>query len=125
MGMTDLSQRRSPMKTMLTILSLATALHGASAMAQTGHVAANGINYYYEVHGKGEPLLLLHGGLGSIDMFRPVLPALSKGRRVIAVDLQGHGRTELGARPVSLVDMGDDMAVILKQLGVGQVDVLG
>jgi pimeloyl-ACP methyl ester carboxylesterase len=121
------------MKTMLTILSLATAVHGASAMAQSkqaaparsGHVAANGINYYYEVHGKGEPLLLLHGGLGSIDMFRPLLPALSKGRRVIAVDLHGHGRTELGERPISLVDMGDDMAVILKSLGVGQVDVLG
>ena len=121
------------MKTMLTILSLATAVHGASAMAQSkqaaparsGHVAANGINYYYEVHGTGEPLLLLHGGLGSIDMFRPLLPALSKGRRVIAVDLHGHGRTELGERPISLVDMGDDMAVVLKSLGVGQVDVLG
>ena len=115
------------MKTMLTLLSLATAIHAASAVAQTksGHVAANGINYYYEVHGKGEPLLLLHGGLGSIDMFRPLLPALSKGRRVIAVDLQGHGRTGLGERPISLVDMGDDMALILEQLGVGQVDVLG
>ena len=115
------------MKTMLTLLSLATAIHAASAVSQTksGHVAANGINYYYEVHGKGEPLLLLHGGLGSIDMFRPLLPALSKGRRVIAVDLQGHGRTGLGERPISLVDMGDDMALILEQLGVGQVDVLG
>jgi pimeloyl-ACP methyl ester carboxylesterase len=88
-------------------------------------VAANGVNYYYELHGKGEPLLLLHGGLGSIDMFRPLLPALSKSRRVIAVDLHGHGRSELGERPISLIDMGDDMALILKQLGVGQVDVLG
>src|SRR5258707_3070459 len=92
---------------------------------KSGYIEANGVNYYYEVHGKGEPLLLLHGGLGSIDMFRPVLPALSKGRRVIAVDLEGHGRTELGERPISLVDMGDDMAVILKQLGAGQADVLG
>ena len=116
------------MKTMLTILSVATALHGVSAAAQikqSGHVAANGINYYYEIHGKGEPLLLLHGGLGSIDLFEPDLPALAKSRRVIAVDLHGHGRTELGDRPISLIDMGDDMAAILKSLGFGQVDVLG
>src|SRR5207237_3289663 len=125
--------RRSPMKTMLTILSLATAVHGTTAVAQTkqaaparsGHVAANGVNYYYEIHGKGEPLLLLHGGLGSIDLFEPGLPALAKSRRVIAVDLHGHGRTELGARPISLIDMGDDLATILKSLGVGQADVLG
>ena len=52
-------------------------------------------------------------------------PALAKSRRVIAVDLHGHGRTELGERPISIIDMGDDMAVILKSLGVGQADVLG
>src|SRR4051812_16953608 len=115
------------MKTLLTLLTLATALPGAVAIAQTksGHVAANGVNYYYEIHGAGEPLLLLHGGLGSIDMLRPQLPALSKNRRVIAVDLHGHGRTALGDRPISLIDMGDDMAVILKNLGVAQADVFG
>jgi pimeloyl-ACP methyl ester carboxylesterase len=88
-------------------------------------VAANGVNYYYEVHGRGEPLLLLHGGLGSIDMFGPVLPKLAEGRQVLAVDLHGHGRTALGGRPINLVDMGNDMAVILKELGYTQVDVLG
>ncbi len=94
-------------------------------MAKTGYIEANGINYYYEVHGQGEPLLLLHGGLGSIDMFGPVLAALAEERQVIAVDLHGHGRTALGDRPVSLPDMGDDMAVIVGQLCHTQVDALG
>lgn len=93
------------------------------APTKTGHIQVNGVNYYYEISGKGEPLLLLHGGLGSIDMFEPVIPAAN--REVIAVDLQGHGRTTLGNRPISLIDIGDDMAAILKQLGYTQVDVLG
>jgi pimeloyl-ACP methyl ester carboxylesterase len=96
-----------------------------SAPARTGYVQANGVRYYYEIHGEGEPLLLLHGGLGSIQMFGPVLPALAEGRQVIGVDLHGHGRTALGDRAISLVDMGRDMAVLLRELGFGQVDVLG
>ena len=92
---------------------------------KAGHVEVNGVNYYYEVHGQGEPLLLLHGGLGSIDMFGPVLPILAEKRQVIGVDLHGHGRTTLGDRPISLIDMGDDMAAVLRHLGYRQVDVLG
>jgi len=93
--------------------------------AKSGHVSANGVSYYYQIHGKGEPLLLLHGGLGQIEMFGPVLGMLAESRQVIGVDLQGHGRTTLGTREISLIDMGDDMAAILKQLGHDQVDVLG
>jgi pimeloyl-ACP methyl ester carboxylesterase len=92
---------------------------------RSGHVPANGVRYYYEIHGQGEPLLLLHGGLGSIDMFGPVLPMLARTRQIIAVDLHGHGRTALGDREISLVDMGDDLAIVLKELGFGQVDVMG
>jgi pimeloyl-ACP methyl ester carboxylesterase len=91
----------------------------------SGRVEANGVEYYYELHGQGEPLLLLHGGLGSIDMFGPVLPMLAEHREVVGVDLQGHGRTPLGDREIDPVDMGDDMAVILEQLGYEQVDVMG
>lgn len=102
----------------------------ATAFAQkknekTGYVSANGIDYYYEIHGEGEPLLLIHGGLGSIDMFEPILSSLTENRQVIGVDLHGHGRTELGDRPISYVDMGDDMATLLKELGYNQIDVMG
>jgi pimeloyl-ACP methyl ester carboxylesterase len=92
---------------------------------KTGHAAVNGVRYYYEIRGEGEPLLLLHGGLGSIDMFGPILPMFTRTRQVIAVDLHGHGRTALGDRKISLLDMGDDVAGVLDQLGYRQVDVLG
>ena len=95
------------------------------APAKSGHQAINGVNYYYEIRGEGEPLLLLHGGLGSTGMFAPVLPALTASRQVIGVDLQGHGRTVLGDRPMSLEDMGDDMATLTERLGYGPVDALG
>lgn len=92
---------------------------------KTGHVEANGVRYYYEVRGEGPPLLLLHGGLGSIDMFAPVMPALAAKHTVIGVDLQGHGRTVLGDRPFTLEAQGADMAAILTKLGYGKVDVVG
>jgi pimeloyl-ACP methyl ester carboxylesterase len=95
------------------------------APIRSGYIEANGVNYYFEIHGKGEPLLLLHGGLGSIEMFGPVLPMLAESRQLIAVDLHGHGRTALGDREISLADMGDDMAALLKELDHDQVDVLG
>ena len=127
------------MRTTFSTLVLATALTVAAANhsieaqgtpvsnpTKSGRVQANGIDYYYEIHGSGEPLLLLHGGLGSIDMFRSsLLPALAKTRQVIAVDLQGHGRTTLGDRPIDLVDIGNDLAVVLDKLGFKQVDVAG
>ena len=93
---------------------------------KSGRVNAHGIDYYYEIHRSGEPLLLLHGGLGSMDMFRSsLLPALAKTRQVIAVDLQGHGRTTLGDRPIDLVDIGNDLAQVLDKLGFKEVDVAG
>lgn len=97
----------------------------APARIKAGHVEAGGIRYYYEIHGSGEPLLLLHGGLGSAGMFAPILPMLAEKRRVIGVDLHGHGRTELGNRPIELDAMGRDVATIMDSLGIKQADVLG
>lgn len=102
-----------------------TAQAAITAPDKSGRIAINGINYYYEVRGKGEPLLLLHGGLGSGDMFAPLLPTLTKQRQVILVDMQGHGRTELGTRKFNLEAMGDDMNDLLQKLGYRQVDVFG
>jgi pimeloyl-ACP methyl ester carboxylesterase len=109
----------------LVLTGLPIAALPAQAETKSGYVQSNGVNYYYEISGKGEPLLLLHGGLGSTDMFKPILPAFNHHRQVIAVDLHGHGRTALGTRKISLPDIGDDMAVVLRQLGVKQADVLG
>lgn len=93
--------------------------------AEHGHVPVNGIDYYYEVHGTGEPLLLLHGGLGQFDMFAPILPTLTESRKVIGVDLHGHGRTALTDRPMDMAAMGRDMAVLVEKLGHPKVDVMG
>jgi pimeloyl-ACP methyl ester carboxylesterase len=92
---------------------------------RTGHIPINGLPYYYEVHGQGEPLLILHGGLGSTGMFDPILPRLAEGRQVIAVDLHGHGRTPLGDRPIHMPDIADDLAELLTALDLETVDVLG
>jgi pimeloyl-ACP methyl ester carboxylesterase len=92
---------------------------------KSGHAAVNGVNYYYAIYGTGEPLLLLHGGLGQIEMFGPNLARLAQSRQVIGVDLHGHGRTPLGDRDINLVDSGNDMAGVLKQLGHDKVDVFG
>src|SRR3989454_10373088 len=97
-----------------------------TTLFRSGHYAdVNGIKLYYETHGTGRPLILLHGGLGAIEMFGPNLPALAKGRQVIAVDLQGHGRTADIDRPLSVALMADDIAALIKHLGLASADVLG
>src|SRR6185369_15104954 len=97
----------------LSIAAFSAQAETQAVAPKSGYVQANGLKYYYEISGKGEPLLLLHGGLGSTDMFKPIMPAFTEHRQVIAIDLQGHGRTELGTRKIDLEDLGDDIASIL------------
>jgi pimeloyl-ACP methyl ester carboxylesterase len=92
----------------------------------TGRYAeVNGINLYYETHGTGRPLILLHGGLGSGEMFGPTLPALAEHHQVIVVDLQGHGRTADIDRPIDVRLMADDIAALIDHLGLEKPDVVG
>src|ERR671913_2317795 len=82
------------------------------------YAEVNGINLYYETHGSGRPLILLHGGLGSGEMFGPILPTLAAGHQVITVDLQGHGRTADIDRPLNIEFMADDIAALIGHLGL-------
>ena len=93
---------------------------GAGRYAQV-----NGIDLYYETHGAGRPLILLHGGLGSGEMFGPILPALAEQHQVITPDLQGHGRTADIDRPIDIRLMADDIAALIEHLGLEKPDLVG
>ena len=89
------------------------------------YVSVNDLNMYYEVHGTGKPLIILHGGFGVVGMFEQLLPQLAETRQVIAVELQGHGHTADIDRPLSFEFMADDVAALLKHLGFANADILG
>lgn len=92
----------------------------------TGQYAeVNGINLYYESNGSGRPLVLLHGGLGSGEMFEPVLPVLAERHQVVTVDLQGHGRTADIDRPLDIRLMAGDVAALIDHLKLATPDVVG
>ncbi|MFL5804824.1 MAG: alpha/beta fold hydrolase [Roseiflexaceae bacterium] len=94
--------------------------------AQSGYVAVNGLQMYYEVHGTGQPLVLLHGAFSAIGTsFGALLPELAKTRQVIGFELQGHGHTADIDRPMSLEQMADDTAAAIRQLGIGPADMFG
>lgn len=85
------------------------------------YASVNGLKMYYEIHGAGRPLVLLHGSF----LWGSVYPTLPEGRQVIAVDMQGHGRTADIDRPFTFEQMADDTAALLKQLKIEQTDVFG
>jgi pimeloyl-ACP methyl ester carboxylesterase len=89
------------------------------------YAEVNGINLYFETHGTGQPLILLHGGLGSGEMFGPTLTELARQHQVITVDLQGHGRTADIDRPIDIRLMADDIAALIDHLKLDKPDVVG
>ena len=89
------------------------------------YAEVNGLEMYYEIHGAGEPLVVLHGAYMTIDAMGELVPELARTRQVIAVELQGHGRTADIDRPLSYEQMADDTAALLRHLGIERADVFG
>ena len=104
------------------------AQEGTSPMptpSKSGYAPVNGVEIYYEIFGTGKPLVLLHGGLEAIEGFAPILPRFAEGREVIAVDLQGHGRTLPFDRPMTWPNLANDIAALIRYLGHDKADILG
>ncbi len=98
----------------------------ANAALRTGYAPVNGLNMYYEIHGTGQPLVLLHGAFSAIGTsFGKLLPDLAKTRQVIAVELQAHGRTADIDRPLTIEQMAEDTAALLRHLGIERADLFG
>jgi len=97
----------------------------SATKVDSGYAPVNGLKMYYEIYGSGKPLVLIHGGVGAIEMFTPILPTLSQDHKVIAVDLQAHGRTADIDRPLSYQSMAEDIAALLKYLKIDRADVMG
>jgi pimeloyl-ACP methyl ester carboxylesterase len=112
----------------IAVFAGASAAHTQQTVSKpdsSGYVAANGVDYWFEIRGTGEPLVLLHGGLFTTEMFGPVLTKLAENRRVIGIHLHGHGRTTLGTRKINPVDIGRDLGMVVQKLGLRQIDVMG
>ena len=111
-----------------TIIIAASLLLTSSALAQgpAGHrVTVNGMRMYYEVSGKGDPLVVLHGAYMNIPTMGAIIPRLAKTHKVYAVELQGHGRTTDIDRPITYPNMADDVAAFMDAVGVQKADVFG
>ncbi|HEX5430747.1 MAG TPA: alpha/beta fold hydrolase, partial [Bryobacteraceae bacterium] len=91
----------------------------------SGYADVNGIQLYHEIHGQGEPLVLIHGGLTTIGEMQVWVEALAKTRQVIAVEMQGHGHTADTDRPMNFPTMGDDIAALLDHLKIPKADLVG
>jgi pimeloyl-ACP methyl ester carboxylesterase len=108
---------------LLTLAAFTTA--NASEDNAGKYAEVNGLKMYYEVHGKGKPLVLLHGAFGTAEVWARVLPTLAKSRQVIIIEQQGHGHTQDRDAPLSYERMADDTAALLRSINVRAADVFG
>jgi pimeloyl-ACP methyl ester carboxylesterase len=114
------------------ILLIAIMFIGSSSIGQqikpsnSGYAPVNGINVYYEVYGEGRPLVLLHGAFYTIDMnWGQLIPELSKTRKVIAIEMQGHGHTPFSDRELSITTLANDVEKVMDYLKIDSADVAG
>jgi pimeloyl-ACP methyl ester carboxylesterase len=112
-------------KILLAFAALAFVASPRADAAKGNYADVNGLKIYYEIHGRGDPLIMLHGGVMASEGFGPNLAALAKTRQVIAVHLQGHGNTRDIDRPFRYEQLADDVAGLAAKLKLKQVDVLG
>ena len=114
------------MKTIFAILIMISLTNTVTAQSNGGYANVNGLKMYYEVHGNGFPLVLIHGGGSTIGTtFGRILPALVKTHKVIALEMQAHGHTPDIDRPLSFEQDADDVAELLKQLHISKADIFG
>ncbi|HEU5377277.1 MAG TPA: alpha/beta hydrolase [Ktedonobacteraceae bacterium] len=103
-----------------------TTQHDSVMLMESGYVPVNDLEMYYEIHGSGRPLVLLHGNLSTIETsFGNVLPQLASTRRMIAVEQQGHGHTADIDRPFCLRQWAEDTIALLRHFGIEQADFFG
>lgn len=114
------------MKTIAFFLAtLVPAVASPQGKPTTGYAPVNGLKMYYEVHGSGDPVVLLHGAFMTISSETEWIAELAKTRKVIAVEMQGHGRTADISRPMSAANFADDVAALLDHLKIPRADVIG
>ncbi|HKG07346.1 MAG TPA: alpha/beta hydrolase, partial [Pedobacter sp.] len=100
--------------------------NGQIKPAETGYAPVNGIKVYYEVYGEGRPIVLLHGAFMTIDLnWGQLIPELSKTRKVIAIELQGHGRTQFSDRKLAHATLASDVEGVMDHLKIDSADVAG
>jgi pimeloyl-ACP methyl ester carboxylesterase len=97
----------------------------AGDASRTGYAPVGDLRMYYEIHGSGRPVVLLHGAYMTVDLMGPLLSGLAATRQVIAVEQQGHGRTGDADRPITYEGMADDTAGLIRHLDLGSADVVG
>lgn len=119
-------RRSAVRKSALVLMTLVAADLSAQQKPATGYAPVNGLKMYYEIHGSGQPVVLLHGGFMTItNNWTGWIDELSKTRKVIAVEMQGHGRTADIPREMSSENSADDVAALLKYLNVPRADLIG